>query len=144
MIQDRMFPTRVVASASAGIATGEPYNCVPETEDTITLLVDWQSRTSARHRATACVDSISSHRTALTRRPHQCVHRVVDRAAHVRVRRALGPALVLHGGEGAEPRRRRRAAPRLSALQGEINVDQAHRGYDVVSDEVGRNFYNPF
>lgn len=46
-------PTRVVASAATGIATGEPYNCVPETEDTITLLVDWQSITSPKHKGTA-------------------------------------------------------------------------------------------
>jgi D-galacturonate reductase len=53
MVQDRARPTRVVASAATGIATGEPYNCVPQTEDTITLLVDWQSKLSERHRATA-------------------------------------------------------------------------------------------
>jgi D-galacturonate reductase len=29
-------------------------------------------------------------------------------------------------------------------LQGEINVDQAHRGYDVVVDDVGKAYYNPF
>jgi len=42
-----------VASAATGIATSEPYNCVPETEDTITLLVDWQSVTSPKHKGTA-------------------------------------------------------------------------------------------
>jgi hypothetical protein len=65
-----MFPTRVVASASAGIATGEPYNCVPQTEDTITLLVDWQSKTSERHRATAYVPpdiSINSNQCSLAK-----------------------------------------------------------------------------
>lgn len=46
-------PTRVVASAATGVATGEPYNCAPETEDTITLLVDWQSITSAKYKGTA-------------------------------------------------------------------------------------------
>lgn len=46
-------PTRVVASAATGIATGEPYNCLPGTEDTITLLVDWQSITSPKHKGTA-------------------------------------------------------------------------------------------
>jgi D-galacturonate reductase len=45
-------PTRVVASASAGIATSDPYNCVPQTEDTITLLVDWQSLQSPKHKGT--------------------------------------------------------------------------------------------
>ncbi|KDQ11622.1 hypothetical protein BOTBODRAFT_35283 [Botryobasidium botryosum FD-172 SS1] len=53
MMGNRGFPTRVVASASAGIATSEPYNCVPQTEDTITLLVDWQSASSEKHRGTA-------------------------------------------------------------------------------------------
>jgi D-galacturonate reductase len=48
MLQDKAYPTRVVASAATGIATSEPYNCVPQTEDTITLLVDWQSYKSPK------------------------------------------------------------------------------------------------
>lgn len=52
-LQGKAVPTRVMASAATGIATGEPYNCVPRTEDTITLLVDWQSLTSSGHRGTA-------------------------------------------------------------------------------------------
>ena len=28
--------------------------------------------------------------------------------------------------------------------QGEINVDQAHRGYDVTVDDTGKTWYNPF
>ena len=32
----------------------------------------------------------------------------------------------------------------LPSLQGEINVDQAHRGYDIVNDETGKAWYNPF
>lgn len=52
MLQDRAVPTRVVASAATGIATSEPYNCVPQTEDTITLMVDWESTTSSKHRGT--------------------------------------------------------------------------------------------
>ncbi|KAK2461786.1 hypothetical protein APHAL10511_006249 [Amanita phalloides] len=50
ILQDIAIPTRVVASAASGIATSEPYNCVPETEDTITLMVDWQSLKSTKHR----------------------------------------------------------------------------------------------
>ena len=53
ILQDKAVPTRVVASAATGIATSAPYNCVPETEDTITLLVDWQSITSTKHKGTA-------------------------------------------------------------------------------------------
>jgi len=44
----------VTASASAGIATSPPYSCVPQTEDTITLLVDWVlTGKEQTHRATA-------------------------------------------------------------------------------------------
>jgi hypothetical protein len=53
ILQDIAVPTRVVASAATGIATGEPYNCVSQTEDTITLLVDWQSTQNQRHKGTA-------------------------------------------------------------------------------------------
>ncbi|KAI5897712.1 NAD(P)-binding protein [Schizophyllum commune H4-8] len=52
ILQDLAIPTRVTASAAAGIATSAPYNCVPQTEDTITLLVDWQSVKSPTHRGT--------------------------------------------------------------------------------------------
>jgi D-galacturonate reductase len=52
ILQDKAYPTRVVASAATGIATSEPYNCAPQTEDTITLLVDWQSKTSPKHKGT--------------------------------------------------------------------------------------------
>jgi D-galacturonate reductase len=36
-----------------GIATSEPYNCDSQTEDTIILLVDWQSVKSKNHKGTA-------------------------------------------------------------------------------------------
>lgn len=53
ILQGKAVPTRVMASAATGIATGDPYNCVENTEDTITLLVDWQSLSSSRHKGTA-------------------------------------------------------------------------------------------
>ncbi|TKA31066.1 hypothetical protein B0A50_02034 [Salinomyces thailandicus] len=43
-------PTKVMASASKGIATD--LGCVPETEDTITLLVDWEKKDGSGRRAT--------------------------------------------------------------------------------------------
>ena len=43
-------PVRVTASASTGIATD--LGCVEETEDTITLLVDWEKKVGPRRRAT--------------------------------------------------------------------------------------------
>lgn len=43
-------PIKVTASASNGVATD--LGCVPETEDTITLLVDWEKRNGSGRRAT--------------------------------------------------------------------------------------------
>jgi D-galacturonate reductase len=43
-------PVRVTGSASKGIATD--LGCVPETEDTITLLVDWEKKDGSGRRAT--------------------------------------------------------------------------------------------
>jgi len=106
ILQGKAIPTRVVASAAAGIATGEPYNCVPRTEDTITLLVDWQSLTSPRHRGTAV------YTASWTAPQNSGVHT----AQHFY----------------------------YMAEKGEINVDQAHRGYDITVDETGKTWYNPF
>lgn len=43
-------PTKVMASASTGTATD--LGCVAETEDTITLLVDWEKKDGSGRRAT--------------------------------------------------------------------------------------------
>jgi D-galacturonate reductase len=106
MLQGRAVPTRVVASAAKGIATSEPYNCVEQTEDTITLLVDWQSLTSPNHKGTAVY-------TASWTAP-------------------IGAGI--HSKQHFY----------YMAEKGEINIDQAHRGYDVVVDGQGISWYNPF
>lgn len=106
ILQDKAVPTRVVASAATGIATSEPYNCVPQTEDTITLLVDWQSTSSTKHKGTAVY-------TASWTAPLKAgVHSAQQ---------------WYYMGE-----------------KGDINVDQAHRGYDITVDETGKTWYNPF
>jgi len=106
MMQGKAVPTRVVASAATGIATSEPYNCVPQTEDTITLLVDWESLSSSKHRGTAVYTA--SWTAPLKSGVHSAQH-------------------FYYMGE-----------------KGDINVDQAHRGYDVTVDETGKAWYNPF
>ncbi|EPT04246.1 NAD-binding protein [Fomitopsis schrenkii] len=106
IMQGKAVPTRVVASAATGIATSEPYNCVPQTEDTITLLVDWVSLNSSKHRGTAVYTA--SWTAPLKSGVHSAQHWY------------------------------------YMAEKGEINVDQAHRGYDIVQDEAGKNWYNPF
>ncbi|KAH8835329.1 hypothetical protein DL96DRAFT_1730358 [Flagelloscypha sp. PMI_526] len=105
ILQDIAIPTRVVASASAGIATTD-YNCVDGTEDTITLLVDWQSTKSSAHRGTGVYTA--SWTAPLKQGIHTAQH-------------------WYYMGE-----------------KGEINVDQAHRGYDLTVDETGKAWYNPF
>ncbi|KAH6917220.1 D-galacturonic acid reductase [Coprinopsis sp. MPI-PUGE-AT-0042] len=72
ILQDIAIPTRVVASAATGIATSEPYNCVPETEDTITLLIDFQSIKSPKHKGTAI--STSSWTAPLKAGVHTAQH----------------------------------------------------------------------
>ena len=51
MVEGRYVPTRVTASATTGIATS--MGCDPRTEDTITLLVDWQNVKDSKQRGTA-------------------------------------------------------------------------------------------
>ncbi|KAG1894828.1 uncharacterized protein F5891DRAFT_1060724 [Suillus fuscotomentosus] len=106
ILQDKAVPTRVVASAATGIATGEPYNCVPQTEDTITLLVDWQSIQSPGHKGTAVYTA--SWTAPLKAGIHSAQHWY------------------------------------YMGSKGDINVDQAHRGYDITVDETGKTWYNPF
>jgi len=96
----------VVASAATGIATSKPYNCVPQTEDTITLLVDWQSVQSSKHKGIAVYTA--SWTAPLKAGVHSAQH-------------------WYYMGE-----------------KGDINVDQAHRGYDVTDDGSGKTWYNPF
>ncbi|KAF2159561.1 hypothetical protein M409DRAFT_30036 [Zasmidium cellare ATCC 36951] len=50
MVSHTHRPVKVTASASTGIATS--LNCDPKTEDTITLLVDWESLDGQGRRAT--------------------------------------------------------------------------------------------
>lgn len=126
MMQGKAVPTRVVASASTGIATGEPYNCVPQTEDTITLLVDWQSLKSPKHKSTAVY--AASWTAPMNSGVHSAQHWYYMAEKVRNIGNVLLHALILHP----------------SCAQGEINVDQAHRGYDIVKDDTGVAYYNPF
>jgi len=51
MVEGRYKPTKVTASATTGIATS--MGCDPRTEDTITLLVDWENIKDSKQRGTA-------------------------------------------------------------------------------------------
>jgi D-galacturonate reductase len=98
MVEGRYKPTKVTASATTGIATS--MGCDSKTEDTITLLVDWQNLSDPNQRGTAVY-------TASWAAP-------------------------LKAGVHSEQRFHYMAA------KGEVRVDQAHRGYSVVEDDVGK------
>lgn len=142
IMQDKAIPTRVVASAATGIATSEPYNCVPQTEDTITLLVDWQSLSSSKHKGTAVYTA--SWTAPLKAGVHTNQHWYYM-AEKVRTHHSTIHALQYSGCVKIPLRSYFFIDDRLSsAVQGEINVDQAHRGYDIVQDDTGKAWYNPF
>lgn len=119
ILQDRAIPTRVVASAATGIATSDPFNCVPETEDTITLLVDWQSIISPKHKGTAVYTASWTH--PLRSGVHSAQHWYY-----------LAEKVNLNSWTHSLF---------LTEFQGDITVDQAHRGYDVTVDETGKARY---
>ena len=120
-------PTRVVASAATGIATSGPYNCAPQTEDTITLLVDWQSIKSKNHRGTAVYTA--SWTAPLKSGVHSAQHwyYMAEKVPKSLTKKKFRDRT--HG---------------LFQFQGDINVDQAHRGYDVTVDDSGKAWVNPF
>lgn len=66
MVEGRYKPVKVTASATTGIATS--MGCDPKTEDTITLLVDWQNIQDPKQRGTA-VYTASSVTVSPTRLP---------------------------------------------------------------------------
>jgi hypothetical protein len=78
----------------------QSLGCDPKTEDTITLLVDWQNISNPAQRGTAVY-------TASWAAP-------------------------LKAGVHSEQRFHYMAA------KGEVRVDQAHRGYSVVEDDIGK------
>ncbi|KAK6905435.1 dehydrogenase [Kwoniella mangroviensis CBS 10435] len=104
MVEGRYKPVKVTASATTGIATS--MGCDPKTEDTITLLVDWENVETPSQRGTAVY-------TASWAAP-------------------------LKAGVHSEQRFHYMAA------KGEVRVDQAHRGYSIVEDDIGKLDYNPF
>lgn len=105
-LPQKYVPTRVTASGSTGVATSPPYNCVPGTEDTITLLVEWESSTDSFDRGIAVYTASWTAPTTSGVHSEQKFHYL--------------------------------------AKAGEINIDQARRGYSMVLDGQGTTCINPF
>ncbi|GHJ89275.1 hypothetical protein NliqN6_5677 [Naganishia liquefaciens] len=106
LVEGKFKPVKVTASAATGIATKEPYNCVKQTEDTITLLVEWESLTPEKRKGTAVYTASWTAPTKSGVHSEQFFH--------------------------------------YMGSKGEINVNQARRGYEVTVDGEGRTAYNPF
>jgi D-galacturonate reductase len=86
-------------------------------------MVDWQSIKSPKHKGTGVYTA--SWTAPLKAGVHSAQHWYY---MGEKVRR--GPVF--------------RRARELTGDQGDITVDQAHRGYDVTVDETGKQWYNPF
>lgn len=105
-------PTRVNASASKGIAT--TAGCVPETEDTITCMVEWGKTVDGQAGNVADLDA--------------------KRAVGVYTASWTAPQKAgVHSNQYFH----------YVGSTGEIRMNQAKRGYDVTSDEGGLAWYNP-
>jgi len=102
-MQDKARPLRVVAMKSTGVATGEPFNLNINTEDTISLMVQWENLESG----------------------------------------SLGTAT--YTASWVAPKADVHSQQRFFYMghKGEINIDQAHRGYTVTTDDSGFLSYNP-
>eukprot|EP00842_Homolaphlyctis_polyrhiza_P005867 jgi/Hompol1/6281/HPOL_002619-RA len=96
-------PVRVTASSATGVATSAPHNCVPGTEDTITLMVQWKNIKSGN----------------------------------------LGTAV--YTASWVAPKAEVHSQQRFFYMghKGEIRVDQAHRGYEMATDDNGYASVNP-
>lgn len=106
LVEGKYKPVKVTASAATGIATSEPYNCVKQTEDTITLLVEWVNLTDETKRGTAVYTASWTAPTKAGVHSEQYFH--------------------------------------YMGSKGEIQINQARRGYEVTLDGEGRTSYNPF
>ncbi|CDZ96485.1 d-galacturonic acid reductase [Phaffia rhodozyma] len=104
MVEGIFKPVRVTASGSKGIATG--LGCDARTEDTITLLVEWEKIGDESTRGVGVY-------TASWAAPMKAG---------------------VHSEQNFH----------YMASKGEVKVDQAHRGYSVVDESVGKIDYNPF
>ena len=90
--------------ASTGVATSEPWKCAEGTEDTITLMVQWENKSTG----------------------------------------SLGSSV--HTSSWAAPSKAEvHSQQRFFYLghKGEIRIDQAHRGFEMSTDEGGYSSVNP-
>jgi len=96
-------PTRIIAMRANGIATSEPFNLPENTEDTITILAQWENIKSGNQGTAIYTSSWVASKSDVhsQQRFHYMGHK------------------------------------------GEINIDQAHRGYQVTTDEGGFISANP-
>jgi len=113
--------------ASNGIATKEPYNCVEGTEDTITLMVQWENESGSLG---------TSVHTSSWAAPAK-----VDFLTLFLSSFRFLVNLYQNSQSQAEVHSQQRFF--YMGHKGEIRVDQAHRGYETATDENGYSSVNP-
>ena len=119
---------RVVANGSKGIA--ESLGCVQGTEDTISLLVNWEKKDDPSKGGTGVYTASWTAPQNAGVHSNQYFHCMLIHIPQVRSISAfeLTNYCLSDMAEG-----------------GEINIDQAKRGYMVTSDSVGQvQWFNPF
>ena len=118
-------PVKVTGSGSRGIA--EDLGCVAGTEDTISLLVEWENRDEFTRRATAVYTASWTAPQRAGVHSNQYFHcERTQREPRCFLGLAYDPFIDM-------------------ADNGEIRIDQAKRGYDVAEDSQGQlMWYNPF
>ena len=105
-------PVRVTASGSTGIAISAPYNCAPGTEDTISLLVDWESADDPTKKGTAVCEAP----------PPSLLRRNYAHSASLDTASWTAPI-----GSGVHSEQQFR----YIAAKGEVAINQARRGYGI-------------
>jgi D-galacturonate reductase len=123
-------PTKVTAMASTGVATAEPWKCVEGTEDTITLMVQWENNSSSGSRGSSVHTSSWSASSKVTTN---------DSFRYTPLFKALTLMLLLL--LKAEVHSQQRFF--YMGHKGEIRIDQAHRGFEMATDDHGYSSVNP-
>jgi D-galacturonate reductase len=124
-------PVKVTASASTG--TAWDLGCVPDTEDTITLLVDWRKKTDPSRIATGVYTASWTAPQKAGVHSNQYFHCMISPPFSLSLPKGVYLCVIADTtGEDM-------------GSKGEIRINQAKRGYDVADDEQGQIiWYNPY
>eukprot|EP01096_Ripella_sp_DP13-Kostka_P017917 TRINITY_DN9464_c1_g1_i1.p1 TRINITY_DN9464_c1_g1~~TRINITY_DN9464_c1_g1_i1.p1 ORF type:complete len:530 (-),score=229.73 TRINITY_DN9464_c1_g1_i1:34-1551(-) len=120
-LEGKSRPVRVVAMASRGIASSEPFSLPSNTEDTISLMVTWINVLPPSSSSSSSSPEGSSSETV----------------------RSEGLAIYTSSWSAAKSDVHSQQRFHFMGSKAEIQIDQAHRGYQMSSDANGFQSINP-